>query len=68
MIRYIKVHSSDPFVIVCDGDYDVRLALHRLDHDPFTFTKITELEKAGNLPEITLGEFLRMHHINTPLR
>jgi hypothetical protein len=62
-MRYLKVHTGDPFLISVDGDYQEQVARARLEHDPFTYTKVTEVEAATNLdlPDITLASFMRLH-------
>ena len=60
-MKYIKVHSSDPFVIVCDGHYEENLAYCRLDRGPFVCTRTTEHWDNSGLLEITLPKFMRLH-------
>ena len=59
---YIKVHTGEPFVIVCDGDYQTMLAYERLNRGEFCYVKTTETHKHHTLLEITLNEFMRLHN------
>ena len=58
---YIKVGITEPFVIVCDGEYQAQVAYERLDRQPFSLTAIDRVDRDHGLQEITLFQFTRLH-------